>query len=330
MFQVMNPTTDREPVDGFVEAPDGRLHHLDWGGGGPQIHFLHANGFCAGTYTPFLRYMTADFHVFASDVRGHGGSSFSGAPRISHWDIFADDLKLTIEKAMTPPIIGMGHSLGAVTTSIAAAKHPRLFSALVLIDPVIFPRKFLWRMAALKFLGLRSAIGPARTARKRKRVFKDKQTALRRFAEGRGIFKSWSQDFIEAYLECGLLERDTHSAILKCDPELEAQIFESVPVNVWSYVKKIACPVLVVRGEASETFSRQAAGRIEAVRPEFELREIPRSGHFVPMEQPQACARVILEFLRNKMAGDVSAMPGRSSYRRDGRKPHRCINNFAK
>ncbi|MGB5420860.1 MAG: alpha/beta hydrolase, partial [Desulfobacterales bacterium] len=80
----MNPTTDREPVEGFVETPEGGLHHLDWGGGGPQIHFLHANGFCAGTYTPFLRYLVADFHVFASDVRGHGGSTFSGARRIRH------------------------------------------------------------------------------------------------------------------------------------------------------------------------------------------------------------------------------------------------------
>ncbi|MGW8187667.1 MAG: alpha/beta fold hydrolase [Desulfobacterales bacterium] len=294
----MNPAPDREPVEGFVDVPQGRLHHLDWGGGGPQIHFLHANGFCAGTYTPFLRYLLADFHVFASDVRGHGGSSVSGAPRIRHWDIFATDLTLTIEKAMRPPVIGMGHSLGAVTTMIAAAKDPRLFSALVLIDPVIFPRKLLWRMAAMKILGLYSAVGPARMARKRKRIFKNKQTALRRFAAGRGIFKSWSKDFIEAYLECGLLEKDTHSAILKCDPELEAQIFESVPLNVWSHVKKITCPVLVVRGEASETFLRQAANRITAVRPEFELQEIPHAGHFVPMEQPQACALVILTFLR--------------------------------
>ena len=39
-------------------------------------------------------------------------------------------------------------------------------------------------------------------------------------------------------------------------------------------------------------------------RPEFELQEIPRSGHFVPMEQPQACARVILTFLQ-KQKGPV-------------------------
>jgi pimeloyl-ACP methyl ester carboxylesterase len=87
---------------------------------------------------------------------------------------------------------------------------------------------------------------------------------------------------------------------LKCDPELEAQIFESVPLNVWSHLKRIPCPVLVIRGEASDTFSRPAAEGIKAVRPESELREIPRSGHFVPMEQPQACDRVILKFLQKQ------------------------------
>ena len=87
---------------------------------------------------------------------------------------------------------------------------------------------------------------------------------------------------------------------MRCDPELEAQIFESVPLNVWSHLKKIPCPVLVIRGEASDTFSTPAAEGIKAVVPEFAMQEIPRAGHFVPMEQPQACARVILKFLQKK------------------------------
>jgi len=66
------------------------------------------------------------FHVFASDVRGDGDFTFFGSPCFRPWDTFADDLKLTVAKAMTPPIIGMGHSLGAVTTCIAAANYPQL------------------------------------------------------------------------------------------------------------------------------------------------------------------------------------------------------------
>jgi pimeloyl-ACP methyl ester carboxylesterase len=85
---------------------------------------------------------------------------------------------------------------------------------------------------------------------------------------------------------------------------LEAQIFESVPLSVWSHLKKIPCPALVIRGEASNAFSKPATVSVKAVGPEFELQEIPRSGHFVPLEQPQACARVILTFLQ-KQKGPV-------------------------
>ena len=43
-----------EPTENFLDTPDGRIHYLDWGGSGPQAHLLHANGFCAGTYSPFV------------------------------------------------------------------------------------------------------------------------------------------------------------------------------------------------------------------------------------------------------------------------------------
>ena len=290
-----------EPTEQFLELPDGRIHYLDWGGDGVQAHFLHGNGFCAGTYTPFIRYLVDDLHILASDVRGHGGSDQPMVERIRHWDIFAEDLKMLIEQKMSAPVIGMGHSLGAVTTYIAAAKYPHLFSGIVLIDPVILPRRLLWLLAAVKFLGLRGKIPLAKMARRRRRIFKSKQEALRLFAAGRGIFKNWSKEFVQAYLECGLLEKDERTAVLKCDPELEAQIFESIPLNVWRYAKHIRCPVLAIRGALSETFFADAAERLKGIIADYELQTIPDSGHFPPMEKPQESARLILDFIDRKI-----------------------------
>ena len=107
----MNSPEYNEPVENFIDVPDGKIHFLDWGGTGPQAHLLHANGFCAGTYSPFVKHLTDHLHVMASDIRGHGASQFPSSQRIRHWNIFAEDLKGLIEKAMAPPIIGMGHSL---------------------------------------------------------------------------------------------------------------------------------------------------------------------------------------------------------------------------
>jgi pimeloyl-ACP methyl ester carboxylesterase len=236
----MNPAAKIEPQEGFLETADGKLHYLDWRGSGPHAHFLHGNGFCAGTYSPFIELLINDFHIIASDVRGHGGSDQIQMEPIRNWTVFAEDLKLLIEHTMTPPVIGMGHSLGAVTTCMAAAKYPHLFSALVLLDPVMLPRKLHWLMAVARRLRLAGKNPLARAARRRRRNFRGKQEALKLFAAGRGIFKTWSKEFIQAYMECGLLEKDSETAVLKCDPELEAQIFESVPAGIWRYAGKLS------------------------------------------------------------------------------------------
>jgi pimeloyl-ACP methyl ester carboxylesterase len=292
-----------EPTENYLDTPDGKIHYLDWGGSGPQAHLLHANGFCAGTYSPFVRYLLDDLHIIASDVRGHGGSELPHTKPIRHWNIFADDLKTLVELTMSPPIIAIGHSLGAVTTYIAAATYPRLFSCIILLDPPIFPPRLLQLIAAMKWLGLAGKIPLAKTARRRKKTFQSKREALKRFASGRGIFKSWSQEFVEAYLECGLLEKDAETAILKCDPELEAQIFESIPLDVWKYAEKISCPVLAVRGEHSDTFKDAAAERLKRKIADYELAVIADAGHFVPMGKPAECARIIVDFVHRKLDG---------------------------
>ncbi len=293
----MNAPLLLEPVEGHLEVPGGRLHFLDWGGSGPHAHFLHGNGFCAGTYAPFIRQLATGLRIVASDVRGHGGSEFSSIERIRDWKVFAQDLEAVVRRTLRPPVVGMGHSLGAVTTFIAAAAHPGLFSALVLIDPVFLPRRLLWGLAALRRLGLAGRVPRAVLARRRRRTFKGKTQALRLFLAGRGIFKRWSPEFVEAYLECGLLEKDQATAVLRCDPELEAQIFESVPTDIWATAGKIGCPVLAIRGAESDVFSADAAKRLEASVAGCRVVTLAGTGHFPPMEKPAECAEAIRAFL---------------------------------
>lgn len=289
-----------EPTEGYVEVPGGRLHYLDWGGRGPQAHFLHGNGFCAGTYAPFIRHLVEDLRVIASDVRGHGGSAFGELPTVRSWKVFAEDLRVVVERTARPPIIGMGHSLGAVSTCMAAVTFPRLFHRIVLVDPVFLMPRRLAMIGLMRALGLQGRLPRARAARRRRRTFKSKAEALRRLLSGRGVFKRWSPEFVEAYLECGLLEKGPESAVLTCDPELEARIFESIPLNVWRYVARLRCPVLAIRGEQSEVFTEGAAGRLKRLAAGSEVATLPGTGHFPTMEKPEACAQAIREFLRRR------------------------------
>jgi len=290
-----------EPSEGYINVPGGRLHYLDWGGSGPQAHFLHGNGFCAGTYTPFIKLLAGDLRVIASDARGHGGSNFDGIKPLRSWRVFAEDLKAVVERTSRPPIIGMGHSLGAVATCMAAAAFPRLFNMVVLVDPVFLMPRRLAMIGLMRALGLQRHLPLARIARRRRRTFRSKADALRRLLSGRGIFKAWSPEFVEAYLECGLLEKDSETAVLTCDPELEARIFESIPLNVWGYVKRLRCPVLAIRGRQSDVFLPGAADRLKRMAADCEVATIAGTGHFPMMEKPVECTEVIRGFLRRRL-----------------------------
>jgi pimeloyl-ACP methyl ester carboxylesterase len=285
-----------EPEEGYLDVAAGLIHYLEWGGDGARAHFLHGNGFCAGTYAPFIRHLVDDLNVVASDVRGHGGSDDPPVAQIRHWDIFAEDLKALIERRLAPPVIGMGHSLGAVTTAICAARHPELFSALVLIDPVFLSPQRLRRLTLLRWLGLDGVLPLVRGARRRRRRFQTKTEALNRFTSGRGIFKTWSPEFVHAYLECGLLVKDPQTAVLTCDPELEAQIFASIPADVWDYVSRLKGPVLAIRGGKSDVFTAEAEQHLTNLMPASEVVLMPGCGHFPPMEKPAETAAAILDF----------------------------------
>jgi pimeloyl-ACP methyl ester carboxylesterase len=289
-----------KPYEGFLVSSGANIHYFDWLGSGKETHFLHANGFCSGTYAPLLKLLAQDLHIVASDIRGHGDSDSIGIERISHWDIFVNDLKNVAEQRMSPPVIGIGHSLGAVTTYLAAAKYPHLFSKIILIEPVILPKRILRLIALMKLFGIVGLIPHARIARKRKRIFENKDAAFMRFASGRGAFKTWSKDFIDAYLECGILEKDDEKAVLKCNPETEAQIFESVPLDVWKYADKIKCPVLAIRGYHSDSFYSDAASDLKKYIRDYELETVPNAGHFLPMEKPVECAKIIIRFLNRR------------------------------
>ena len=296
-------SSSTQPIDAhrFVNLSGGRIHYFEGGQAGrPQLHFLHANGLCSGTYIPFLRRLEGQLHLFASDVRGQGDSEPPASDDTHPWHAFVDDLTAFIQTKMDPPVIAMGHSLGAVVTYIAAARNPELFSALVLMDPVFLPLGWRLKIALLRVLGQQHRFPMARGARRRKRRFESYTAAYQRFGTGKGMFKTWSPDFIEAYLNCAFQHQPDGSQELKCDPELEAQIFESVPLNYWHWGQTISCPVLALRGQNSETFGAAEAAKLCRVVPDCQVETIPGCGHFLPMERPEACAQTILEFFRQR------------------------------
>lgn len=293
-----NPIADLTAMrrDGTFHGSDGAFHVVDWGGNGPVMHLAHATGLCAGLYSPLSEKLRAHLHVVGMDDRGHGRTTAPAVPgRLSDWEVFAADLERFVE-SLGGPVIGMGHSRGAVATLLVAARRPELIRALILIDPTMLPPSWMGRWRLAKMLKMARWVPIARRAAKRQRVWPDPETVLRAY-RGRGMFRTWRDGFLEAYIADGT-EPDGSGAIrLCCDPAWESRCYATCPHDVWRFVPRLRQPTLVIYGAESDTFLPEAAARFQAAAPHAHMKRFENASHFVPMEYPEDTVTAVLSFL---------------------------------
>ena len=97
------------------------------------IHFAHANGFPARTYSKLFSFLSQDFEIGFLERHGH----HPNFPVNDGWACLRDELRAEIENRYSEPIIGLGHSLGGVLHFFVAAQKPELYSRLILLDAPI-------------------------------------------------------------------------------------------------------------------------------------------------------------------------------------------------
>lgn len=271
-------------------GPVLRGRRLD--GAGATVHFVHGNGFCGGVYWPLLQTLVSDYALFCHDIEGHGESDppsrFSGTRAIGRRiaPIIAE--QLPEHRAL----IGMGHSYGAAQTLCAAADNPQLFSALVLLDPILLPPSDYIRTRVLAALRR----NPMSRAARRRRDRWDSRSHAAGWLRDRGIYRGWREDAFDCFIEYATRDDDDGSRVLRCPKWLEAEIFDH-PAYPWRALARIQCPVLMMFGERSYPFLRVAARLVRTQRPDIDVRT-QAGGHCFMLEAPTDTAETIREFLR--------------------------------
>lgn len=290
--------------DHFFNSARGDFHWLDFGGQGPLTHIAHATGFCARTYAPLAARLHDYLHIIGMDDRGHGRTTAQADPRrIKDWGLFADDMEAFFEH-LGRPVIAMGHSRGGVASLLLAVRRPNLVRAVILIDPTIIPFSWGWWWALMKKTGMGQRIPIAAKAAKRRWVWQERQDVYDSYA-GRGIFKNWTDGFLEGYLADGLVEDDKGRVRLSCLPEWESRVFATCNHDLWRYIPRLTQPVLVLYGRKSDTFLPPAINRFRRVCPDTVFVGLEDTSHFVPMERPDETAAIILKFLGDHKLLDI-------------------------
>ena len=238
--------------------------------------------------------LTNHYQVFSMAARPLWPDS---KPRVLRdWSLLAEDLRAGIDRRGVRGTIGVGHSLGAVNSLLAAAADPGLFSAVVAVDPLILTgtHSLFWGM--VKKLGLGERIRLVRGARRRRELWSDRSEARSTYSSKR-VFASWDPGVLDDYLDAGMVDLPAGDVSLRYPREWEARIFAAAPHDLWAQLRKVSVPTLFIQGEHSDTFLDAARVRVENVVPGTRTTVIADSSHFVPMERPRELARVIVEFL---------------------------------
>jgi pimeloyl-ACP methyl ester carboxylesterase len=86
---------------------------------------------------------------------------------------------------------------------------------------------------------------------------------------------------------------------LAWSPQWEAQYFRTVHTGVWGDIPKLRglLPILVIRGEITDTFMKDAANKFRRLVPHADYAEVAGHGHLFPQSAPEETQRIIARWL---------------------------------
>jgi pimeloyl-ACP methyl ester carboxylesterase len=281
------------------------MKHFDLGGEGQPLHFLHANGYPPQCYKPLLELLRTEYHVFGMTLRPLWQDA--KPEDIKDWHPFSDDLLRFLASSplsatsRTAPVIGVGHSIGAVVTLRAALRDPGKFRVLVLIDPVLFVPRFLVNWHIVRVLGLGERLHPLIAgAKKRRRMFDDLETVFRAY-RNRIIFRYMNDENLRIYIE-GITHQTADGYELVYSPEWEAQIYRTGlrDFDIWRDLPSLEVPTLFLRGAETDTFLEEAARLVKQKQPKVRVEALEKSTHILPLERPKEVFDIIQSFLQKQ------------------------------
>jgi esterase len=272
------------PTEGDVVADGMRLHYLDWGAADrPPLLFLHGGCLTAHTWDLICLALRNDFRCVALDQRGHGDSEWSPVLDYGPDAHVRDIAGLIAELGLARPVL-IGQSLGGLNAMTHAIGASAQLGGVVLVDVMPEVRASAVRRIA-DFVTAEPAEGTLEEFVRRARDFNPRRDPrllrysllhnLRELPDGRLTWKYDRRGLSPGYLS-----------------SIKSHL-EGLP----DFSGSVTCPVLVVRGGASETSSDEAAARFAKSFPNGRWAKVDDAGHTVQGDNPRDLATVLSSFL---------------------------------
>ncbi|MEP6693933.1 MAG: alpha/beta hydrolase [Chloroflexota bacterium] len=247
----------------------------EWPGDLPATLLLHGIGNYGRYWDFFAAAIDGKLRLVATDARGHGesGRTAEYAP-----EAFVDDAVAVLDALAIDRALVVGHSMGGTHAIRLAAAHPDRVERLVVVDagPEAMPE---------------GAERARRLSLDRPEHFANANEALaylRRTSPG-------YSDAVYANRMRWLFNDDRGGLAWRASRDALASIMSARRGDLWEQLRRVRCPVLVVRGTRSNVLSADVARRMIDALPDGRLLELD-AGHNVAFDRPRELADAVVGF----------------------------------
>lgn len=255
----------------FIEL-NGVAHHYASKGEGPPIVLLHGLGGTLHVWHGVTDTLALHHHVVALDLRGHGRSDTTGASFTMA--SLADDVEALITALELPAVTLVGHSLGTLVAQHLAVKRPEVVDNLVLVGGISYFEP------------------PAREA------YRQRAEAVERGGMD-AVVDDWLPGALAPRTRAKLpqLVGLLRESFLRNDPASYARACRALADSQPARREEIGQPTLLLVGDHDRSTPIAMTEELHRDIPVSRVRVLAGAAHWASLEQPDALAAAVLEFL---------------------------------
>jgi pimeloyl-ACP methyl ester carboxylesterase len=269
---------------GFTIVQGRQVHYLEWGSSAaPPVVCLHGGGQTAYMWEELGAALGPTHHVLAPDLPGHGDTD-----PVDEMDrrSLADTIPPLLDEFGIERAAFVGASLGGIVSLTLAADRPRLVAAIALIDighrledeGVNRIIDFMTKHESFASPE-EAAVEVAEYLPHRRQVNADNlRRNLRELPDGRWVWKH-------------MFARRLRGA------QAPVGGWRELVAGMGDEAKTLTCPVLVLRGAASDVLSNEGAEEIASLIPDARLATVGSAGHHAAGDNPETTVDLVRDFL---------------------------------
>ena len=260
---------------------------------GQRLVMSHGNGLAIDLYLPFWALLLDDFDVVVYDLRNHGWNEV-GPIKHHNLPTFVkdhDSIMKAIDRVYgNKPRIGVFHSVSGLISLLSPARGGD-FAARILLDPPLCTPGRSYEEFDI------AATRTAAIARRRTDLFRsyDEFVDLMSFIP---LFRQVAPAVLDLMART-ILRKDSDEGFytLRCPRDYEAQIIDyASSYSVLVDFSTLASPTKVIGADPLVPYSYLPTLDLsDMLSVDYDF--LPDTTHFLPLEQPEACAAIVRGFI---------------------------------